>query len=108
MVEGRYNENKFSLARVAVKTWEEYKDFHFNLFIHEVYEFFLSPEKQAQMKDERGQWKPEFIQAARRSFERNKLPIIRMNWQLRHQGISEKGNINAEVKDILSELDQGE
>lgn len=88
------------------RTWQDFRDFHFNWFVHELYRFQLTPEQQNLVKDECSEIYKRFILAADAVFSRTREPALRLSWAAQHTEITGKSTLQKEINDIIGEIDQ--
>lgn len=88
------------------KTWQEYRDFHFNWFVCDIYRFQLTPEQQNLVKDETSEIYKRFILAADAVFARTKEPALRLTWAGWNTVVPGRNTLQKEINEIIMEIDQ--
>ena len=88
------------------RAWQDFRDFHFNWFVHEIYRFQLTPVQQNLVKDESGEVYKRFILAADAVFTRTREPVLRLTWVAQNTEFPGKSTLQKEVNDIIGEIDQ--
>lgn len=87
------------------RTWEDFKDFHFNNFVYELYLFQFSDKQRQAVDDETSEAYKKMMIAAGKVFEMH-APALRLKWELMKHVGGEIIDHNREVNDMIGELDQ--
>ena len=87
------------------RTWEQFKNFHFNHFIYELYWFRFSAEQQKSVDDDTSEVYKKMVLTAWNIFERTRVPALRFQWALISFENTGTINHNQEIKYMLEEID---